>query len=151
MTIAVCIHYDVDFGRRNVEKGYRDKLRESGVIIRNIRVENGADVPVRLTFGSYVNEPGISEEEREIRYNQFWEVSRYIRDLAYQTVVETSLKNVHSSGVRYLNNYSSGDIYGDMFVTKSVLDPRYDMNFHGGTSPLWAEGRNYLGIGSCSN
>jgi hypothetical protein len=33
-----------------------------------------------------------------------------------------------TSGVKYPNNYSTGDIYGDMFVTKSVLDPRYDMN-----------------------
>jgi hypothetical protein len=42
--------------------------------------------------------------------------------------VETSLKNATSSGICYPNNYSSGDIYGDMFVTKSVFDSRYDMN-----------------------
>ena len=88
--------------------------------------------------------------------------------MAYQTVVETSLKNLTSAGMKYPNNYSSGDIYGDMFVTKSVLDSHYDMNIglsywdehsHEWTSKdndaatrmLKAQGRDYIGLGDCSN
>jgi hypothetical protein len=60
-----------------------------------------------------------------------------------------------SSGISYSNNYSSGDLYGDMFVTKSVLDPRYDMNISVGDdaegNTLLSEGRDYIGLGSCSN
>ena len=33
-----------------------------------------------------------------------------------------------TAGMTYANNYSSGDLYGDMFVTKSVLNSRYDMD-----------------------
>jgi hypothetical protein len=80
----------------------------------------------------------------------------------------------------YPNNYSSGDIYGDMFVTKSVLDSRYDMNIsldywdenthdwkvgengltedeldelktHKITKMLRSQGRDYIGLGQCSN
>ena len=61
-------------------------------------------------------------------------------------------------------------MYGDVFVTKSVLDPRYDMNIRvgywnngekqweeegvqstGSVPMLRAEGREYIGIGECSN
>ena len=94
--------------------------------------------------------------------------------------MESSLKNLSSAGLKYLNNYSTGDIYGDMFVTKSVLDPRYDMNIglkdwdetthdwkidedgltqeqidelktHETTQMLKMEGRDYINLGQCSN
>ncbi len=101
-----------------------------------------------------MNEPGISDEEYAIRYNQFWEVSQYKKDLAYQTVVESSLKNMTTAGMTYANNYSSGDLYGDMFVTKSVLNSRYDMDIcldPDDENQLLAVGRDYLGMGECSN
>ena len=40
----------------------------------------------------------------------------------------TPLKNVTSAGLAFPNNYSTGDLYGDVFSTKNVLDPNYDMN-----------------------
>ena len=55
-------------------------------------------------------------------------MSQYKRDISYQTVLESALKNTSSANVEYSNNYSTGDIYGDVFVTKSILDPRYDMH-----------------------
>lgn len=172
MSLSVMIHYQVDFGKRNTEREYRQMLKQSGVLLKNIRVENGVTQTLNeLTFGSYVNEPGITEEEYAKRYNEFWQVSQYKKDLAYQTVVESSLKNLSSAGLKYLNNYSTGDIYGDMFVTKSVLDPRYDMNIqlrdwdettrdwkedgigneHETTQMLKLEGRDYINLGQCSN
>lgn len=64
----------------------------------------------------------------------------------------------------YLNNYSSGDLYGDMFVTKSILGSGYDMDItldyfneetrfwgNDGTQMLKAKGRDYIGLGSCSD
>ena len=167
--VAVKIRYDVDFGKRNSEYEYRKKLKESGVLLSGIRIENGiSDEPDNLTFGAYVNEPGISSDERENRYWLFWQVSQYKRGVSYQTVVESSLKNLIGSRLVYPNNYSSGDLYGDVFVTKSFLDPLYDMNItlcnwdnenrkwtqsKGSRYPkmLRAVGRDYLGLGSCSN
>ena len=151
--IAVRIHHQVDFGKRNTEQDYRERLKGSGVVLENIRLETGVETSESrdLTFGSYVNEVGISDQERERRYWQFWTVSQYKRDVTYQTVLETSLKNVMSNGIGYRNNYSSGDLYGDMFVTKSVLDPRYDMNMSKDGDALQSIGRDYIGIGSCSN
>lgn len=130
LKIYVRIHYQVDFGRRNSERGYREMLKQSGVVLKDIRIDNGVSDPKNkaLTFGSYVNEPGISEEEFARRYLQFWQVSQYKTDMAYQTVLETPLRNVTTAGLKYANNYSSGDMYGDVFVTKSVLNPRYDMD-----------------------
>lgn len=83
------------------------------------------------------------------------------------------MKNVSTAGIRYKNNYSSGDMYGDVFVTKSVLDPRYDMNIwlddwdettmmwksdgsgeldsHQFVKMLHSEARDYIGLGECSN
>ena len=55
-------------------------------------------------------------------------VSQYRRDVPYQLVVESSLNNKTSSGIAYPNNYSTGDIYGDVFATKSAIDPLYNMN-----------------------
>ena len=93
-------------------------------------------------------------------------MSQYKRNLTYQTVVESSLRNYSSAGIKYGNNYSSGDMYGDMFVTKSVLDPRYDMNIElyrwDDENREWTddrskpymmkvEGRDYIGTGQCSN
>ena len=81
-----------------------------------------------------------------------------------------------TAGIAYPNNYSTGDIYGDVFATKSVLDPNYNMNL---TMDVWndnenrwatdeektaneeqkigyltdmirAVGREYLGLGQCS-
>lgn len=155
LQIVVRIHYTVDFGKRNSEKAYREKLRKSGVILNNIRIENGiVETLNRLTFGSYVNEAGITEDERDKRYNEFWQVSQYKKDIPYQTVLETSLRRTSTAGIEYLNNYSSGDIYADMFMTKSMLDPRYDMNIFvdpNNEKLLKAEGRDYIGLGQCSN
>ena len=92
-------------------------------------------------------------------------------------MLETSLRNITSSGIGYPNNYSTGDIYGDVFATKSVLDPNYNMNltldyWNNGdnrwateeekeanrenkqydlTSMIHATGREYLGLGQCSS
>ncbi len=84
MKITVRIFYDIDFGLRNTTYGYRQMLRNSGVVIKNIRIENGvfSEQPF-LTFGSYVNESGISEEEHDRRYEQFWEVSQYKKNITY--------------------------------------------------------------------
>ena len=105
--------------------------------------------PEHLTFGSYVNEYGISEDERNRRYLQFWQISQYRKDIAYQTVLESSMRNIGSSRFEYRNNYSTGDMYGDVFVTKSVLDPLYNMTIddeNGLSMPV----RDYIGLGSCS-
>jgi hypothetical protein len=51
----------------------------------------------------------------------------------------------------YSNNYSTGDIYGDVFTAKSYLDTIYDMNLDGSDSDrLKMVGREYLSIGQCS-
>ena len=168
VTITVRIHYDVDFGKRNTEQDYREKLKASGVLLNNIRVESEKDKsPKRLTFGSYVNETGLSDVQRKARQEEFWLVSQYKQNMAYQTVLESPLRNITTLGILYPNNYSTGDIYGDLFVTKSVLNPRYDMEIDGvfkfnenswnwddkgvGKDMMRAVGRDYIGMGSCSN
>ena len=152
MDITVRISYNVDYAMRSGSDEYVQKLKNSGVLLRNIRLENGINAPSdQLTFGSYINEDGISDKEKAKRCNQFWSVSQFKRDIAYQTIVETSMSNVLNNGVKYRNNYSSGDIYGDMFVTKSVLDPQYDMHLESDGTILHAIGRDYIGLGSCSN
>ena len=152
--IKVIIHYAIDFTRRNNEKDYQDSLKESGLTLMDIHIDNDViDTKRQLTFADYVNEVGITDEERESRLFQFWQVSQYKKDIPYQLVLETSLKNTTSSGIAYPNNYSTGDIYGDVFATKSALDPRYDMN----VTPddlnelLHVRGREYVGLGQCSN
>ena len=69
-------------------------------------------------------------------------------------MVEAPLNNVLENGVKYKNNYSSGDSYGDMFSTKSALDPKYDMYMRIDPTDgnfLLSIGRDYIGMGSCSN
>lgn len=83
-------------------------------------------------------------------------------------MLETSIRNTSSSGIRSPNNYSTGDIYGDMFLTKSLLDPEYNMNIdarwfnqttgqwvnegdEGGKPVLRTLARNYINLISCSN
>lgn len=166
--IVVRIHYSVDFGRRNSELEYRNCLRRSGVVLKDIRIEppNENKVNRELTFADYLNEDGIGQEDWETRMKEFWQVSRYKNNVTYQTVLESSMRNMTSSGIVYRNNYSSGDLYGDMFVTKSVLDSRYDMNMwldywddatnawtddEDSTEMLHAIGRDYIGMGECSN
>ena len=156
--ILVRMHYDVDFNKRSNEKVYQQMLKDAGVTISNIRVENDFGVcEGDLTFGSYVNEPGISETEHERRYNQFWEISKYISDTSYQSVLELPLNNTTAAGIKHLNNYSTGDTYGDMFLTKSVLSPSYDMNLsfkkfnemfwtEGGKDILTFDGRSYIDV-----
>ena len=152
LTLTVRIHYNVDFAKRDGEKEYREMLKKSGVLLKDIRISTGASTPTQLTFGSYLNEPGLPQEEFAKRYNEFWVVSKYKKDIPYQTVVETSLRNISTASIKYMNNYSSGDIYGDMFVTKSVLDSAYDMYLkHGGENTILAKGRDYIGMGNCSN
>ena len=176
--IKIIVNYQVDFARRSNEKEYQDLLKDSGITLMDIRIENDVvEAKRQLTFSDYVNEIGISEDERAIRREEFWQVSQYKKDIPYQLVLETSLRNITSSGIGYPNNYSTGDIYGDVFVTKSVLDPNYNMNL---TMDIWndnenrwatdeektsnkkqtvghltdmihAIGREYLGLGQCSN
>ena len=127
--IRVVVNYEIDFNKRNTYKEYQEKLKSSGLTLMDIHVDNDVvETKRQLTFADYVNEYGLTEEEHELRISQFWQVSQYKRDIPYQFVVETSLKNMISSGLAYPNNYSTGDIYGDVFATKSMLDPRYDMN-----------------------
>jgi hypothetical protein len=152
--IAVRIHYDVDFNKRDVEKEYKERLLTSGVMLRDIRIDNGVqDSAKRLTFGQYVNEDGIDAETRESRLQEFWKVSQYTRDMTYQMVLESPLCNIVTSGMKYPNNYSTGDLYGDVFVTKSLLDPRYnmEMSLDSDNETLLLVGREYIGMGSCSN
>lgn len=176
--IKVIVHYQVDFSRRNNEKEYQDLLKNSGITLMDIRIENDiVEAKRQLTFADYVNEVGISDAEHERRIEEFWQVSQYKRDIPYQLIIETSLRNITSSGIGYSNNYSTGDIYGDVFATKSVLDPNYNMNmtldYWNDNESRWATdeekianekqkivyltrmlhatGREYLGLGQCSS
>lgn len=98
--IRVIVHYQIDFTRRNNESDYRDLLKSSGITLMDIRVDNDVMPTKRqLTFADYVNEAGISEEENKERLFQFWQVSQYKRDVPYQLVLETSLRNTTSSGI----------------------------------------------------
>lgn len=128
VTIGVRIHYDVDYNKREYEEDYKQSLKTSGVKIWNIKFDSGIEEPEHLTYGQYVNEQGISSEVRETRLEEFWRVSRYWRKMSYQTVLESSLKNKTINGLEFANNYSSGDMYADMFLTKSALDTLYDTN-----------------------
>lgn len=119
--------------------------------ISDIWIDNGLGKKEQLTFADYVNEDGITDDERDQRLAEFWQVSQYKRDIPYQTVLETALRNVSTAGVAYPNNYSTGDIYGDMFTTKSVLDAHYDMKMDGDDGVLVANGREYVDIGQCSS
>ena len=87
------------------------------------------------------------------RYGQFWQVSKYIKDIPNQTVLESPLKNATGSGIVFPNNYSTGDMYGDIFATKSVLDAQYDMElgYDNVRGVLKSSGREYIGMGNCSN
>ena len=82
--LTVRIHYAVDYNRRQSEKEYREWLKETWIMISDIRVENDV-VPdsADLTFGSYINEDGIDEAEHNRRLMQFWQVSRYKNDVSY--------------------------------------------------------------------
>lgn len=172
ISIVVRIHHNVDYGKRNNEQEYRKNLKEAGVSILDLRIvgDGSSESPTQLTFGSYVNEDGITEEEKAKRYLEFWKVSKYKEDITYQTVLESSVNNTITAGLAYPNNYSSGDLYGDVFATKSMLDSRYDMNlsleyFDQETwnwqptndnygklvQMLHASCREYIGLGQCSN
>ena len=84
ITLVVRIHHQVDFGKRDTEKAYQETLKRSGVLLKNIRIVNGVyDLTTNLTFGTYVNEPGITDKQRDERMNEFWAVSQYRKDLAY--------------------------------------------------------------------
>ena len=152
--IKVVAYYDVDFGRRNVQKDYQEMLKSHGVVLFDIVLEDGRENLAHLTYADYVNEHGLSEEEHDKRMMEFWNVSRYEKDIPYQLVLETPLRNMTTAGIPYPNNYSTGDIYGDVFVTKSVLDSLYDMNIRpmdDKATHFQAKGREYLGIGQCSS
>lgn len=153
MNIVVNIKYDVDYAKRNTVEEYRQNLVNSGILISNIRISNGVSNKDNLTFGSYVNEDGLDENERTRRYEQFWQVSRYVSDIPSQSVIEISLKNIISYGIEFKNNYSSGDLYGEAFLAKCHLDPQYDMNVCRCDNDNWLSfvGRKYIGLGQCSN
>ena len=71
--IKVIAHYQVDFSRRNNEKGYQDLLKNSGITLMDMRIDNDVvETKRQLTFADYVNEVGISEDERDRRYEEFW-------------------------------------------------------------------------------
>ena len=63
------------------------------------------------------------------------------------------MNNSISNGIKCQNNYSSGDLYGDVFSTKSHLDSKYDMNvsFDSDKNLMRMIARDYIGIGQCSN
>jgi hypothetical protein len=66
--IVVLMRYDVDFGKRNSEHEYRNRLKRSGFLLSNFRVEQDeVERKDNLTFGDYVNEAGISSYERDDR------------------------------------------------------------------------------------
>lgn len=151
--ISIQIDYNVDFNRRNIDEDYRNTLRNAGIKISDITIGDDDD-DSGLTFGDYVNEQGISESEHQSRYEQFWKVCQYKENISYQMVLESQLRNATTNGIEFPNNYSTGDMYGDVFATKSVYDSLYDMkidtteddNLH-----LTAIGRNYIGLCGCSN
>lgn len=150
-SISVLVHYSVDFAKRASATEYQDMLKASGVVVSDIWIDNGLERKEQLTFADYVNEEGLTKDERNQRLDEFWQVSQYKRDIPYQTVLETALKNMSSAGIAYPNNYSTGDMYADMFTTKSVLDPHYDMKLEDVKGCLVADGREYIDIGQCSN
>ena len=41
ISIYVRIHHQIDFGKRNTEYEYREMLRNSGILLKDIRIENG--------------------------------------------------------------------------------------------------------------
>ena len=169
VSIAVRIYYEVDYGRRDMDSDYCSRLRSSGSMLKGIRIaELSSASSGCLTFGSYVNEDGIPQKERDARFDEFWTVSKYSRSISYQSVLESSVKNTTSSGLRNMNNYSSGDMFGDLFLTKSMLDPAYSMNVEArrfdrnsvkwldmdsdaGEIVLRLTARNYINLISCSN
>ena len=66
--IVVMMRYDVDFGKRNSEHEYRNRLKRSGFLLSNFRVEQDeVERKDNLTFGDYVNESGIQSSERDER------------------------------------------------------------------------------------
>jgi hypothetical protein len=76
--IKVIVHYQVDFSRRNTEKEYQDLLKKTGISLKDIRIDNDiVETKRQLTFSDYVNEVGISKDEHDERYAQFWQVSQY--------------------------------------------------------------------------
>lgn len=150
--ISIQIDYNVDFNRRNIDEDYRNALRNAGVMISDITI--GDDDDSGLTFGDYVNEQGISESEHQSRYEQFWKVCQYKKNISYQMVLESQLRNATTNGIEFPNNYSTGDMYGDVFATKSVYDSLYDMKIdttEDDNLQLTAIGRNYIGLCGCSN
>ena len=59
--IGILVHYGVDFNRRNTESIYQDMLKNAGVVLWDIHLENDVGSPKEhLTFADYVNENGIS-------------------------------------------------------------------------------------------
>lgn len=82
--IVVMMRHDVDFGKRNSEREYGNRLKRSGFLISNFRLEHDeTERKDNLTFGDYVNEIGIDSSERMLRNDEFWRVSQYKKDLAY--------------------------------------------------------------------
>ena len=59
--IGILVHYDIDFNRRNTESTYQDMLKDAGVVLWDIHLENDIGSPKEhLTFADYVNENGIT-------------------------------------------------------------------------------------------
>lgn len=84
--------YDIDFTRRNYDRDYRRSLNDKGIELKNIRIspngssrrssDGGDEQHGNLTFGAYINEPGLDENERNARLMEFWKVSRTIYNVS---------------------------------------------------------------------
>ena len=173
--VRVVVQFQVDFSKRRQEREYQDALKNSYVELIDVDVVPMGVRPHQLkdrelTFADYVNEAGIAEDERKRRYDMFWTPSVYKSNIPYQGVLETPLRNIVGAGLEFPNNYSTGDMYADMFSTKSVLNPLYDMQLKAGKWSMsrgcWVDedtkddeavdalrvvGRRYIDIGQCSS
>ena len=61
VTISIVINHEVDYNKRNSDHDYRSHLIHSGIVLNNIWIDDGLGKQhENLTFGSYLNEDGIS-------------------------------------------------------------------------------------------
>ena len=60
VVISIVINHEIDYNRRNSDHDYRSHLIHSGIVLNDILVDDGNVQQNNLTFGSYVNEDGIT-------------------------------------------------------------------------------------------
>lgn len=158
ISLAVRIHFAVDFKKKSLDPEYRKILQGSGVVIWNPTFrraeERDTDTfqPFEASWGMYVNEAGITEEEREARMNSYFLDVNTWQKACFQSILKTPLGRVGTSQLP-ANNYSTGDIRGEVLTTKSHLKPIYDMEVFDQptSSSCVVPGRRYVGLGSCGN